>query len=252
LPFNAKAGSLSSSADQQMTRASHQFSVRSLLALMLVASVILTIMRLSRGSPVFGSLASAWTWASILMIGAAWMHARGIESKQRLVGASVLAYAVSLAVPALAMGDDLEFGFMAWLQSYAFGFGYVVEWFDPPDTSQQWFRIDNRLPFACLLGMIANSLVILGWLAYWFARFRRQRPRVTRWLAWSSFLFMVACVVPIALAEDLVVLFPGFGLWAMSALFLAHGAIDDEIDPSEFERRTVRQAIGLQSATDDE
>jgi hypothetical protein len=219
---------LSSSADQVTTRASHQFSVRSLLVLTLVASVVLTIMQVSRGSPVFGSLASAWTWTSFLMIGVAWVMARASESKPRLVAASVLAYAVSLAVPALAMGDDLEWGWMAWLQSYAFGFGYVIEFFDPPDTTGQWFRIDDRLPFACMLGMIANSLVILGWISYCLPRMRRNRPWVTRWFAWSAFFLMVGCVVPIALARELEVLFPGFALWAMSALFLAHGAGDRE------------------------
>jgi hypothetical protein len=197
---------------------------------MLVASVVLTIMRVSRGSPVFGSLASAWTWTSILMIGAAWVAARGIESKPKLIGASVLSYAVSLAVPALAMGDDLEWGWMVWLQSYGFGIGFVMELFDPPDTSQQWFRIDNRLPFACMLGMFANSLVILGWLVYCVARFRRKRPWVTRWFAWASFFLMIACVIPIALAAELEVLFPGFALWATSALLLAYGAADCDVD----------------------
>jgi hypothetical protein len=230
--LEAEAGSLSSSANQMTTRASHQFSVRGLLVMTFVASIVLTIMRVSRGSPIFGSLASAWTWTSFLMIGAAWMAARGVESKPKLIAASVLAYVVSLAVPALAMGDDLEWGWMAWLQSCAFGFGFVIELFDPPDTTGQWFQIqiDDRLPFACLLGMFANSLIILGWISYCWSRMRRVRPRVTRWFAWSAFFLMIACVVPIALAAELEVLFPGFALWVMSALFLAYGAADVDTD----------------------
>jgi hypothetical protein len=241
--LDAGCDGLSSSADQGTTRSLHQFSMRSLLVLTFVASVILTIMRVSRGSPVFGSLSSGWTWTSFLMIGVAWVGARGIESNQRLVAASVLAYAVSLAVPALAMGDELEWGWMAWLQSYGFGFGFIMELFEPPDTSQQWFRIDSRLPFACMLGMIAHSLVILGWLVYCWARFRRKQPWVTRWFAWSAFFLMVGCVIPIALAAELEVLFPGFALWAMSALCLAYGAVDDSDEVTEFQRM-VRLTAG--------
>ncbi|MCI0333007.1 MAG: hypothetical protein L0228_07270 [Planctomycetes bacterium] len=141
-------------------------------------------------------------------------------------------YAVSMGVPALRLADGIEFGGLTWLQSYVFGFGFVVDLFDPPKTTGQWFRIDERLPFACLLGMVANTLLILGWIYFYLARYRRRQPWAARWLAWGSFGFMIASVVPIALMGDLGALYPGFGLWTASALLLALGATGSNGKPA--------------------
>jgi hypothetical protein len=134
-------------------------------------------------------------------------------------------YAVSMMLPALSLrwGDGIEFGGSAWLGSYVFGLGHVVELLDPPEPS--FFVVDARLPFACLLGMIANSLVILGWITFYRARYCGRRSRVTCCFAWASFVFMAGCVIPIALAAELGALYPGFAAWATSALLLAHGAV---------------------------
>jgi hypothetical protein len=219
---------LSLTTYQTANRAPHQFSVRGLLALTLVVSIVLTIMKLSRNSEIFASLASLWTWLSFGIIAAAWkIMKRRTVLQNRLVAASVLLYACSLVVPAFSLGnEDVEFGYLAWLQSYVFGFGFVIDLFEQPETTgwMSHIDIDWRLPFACLLGLVGNTLVILGWITHYAPRYRRLSPQLRRSCAWIAFGFMVACIIPFALAGPLTALYPGFGLWISSVLLMTESA----------------------------
>jgi hypothetical protein len=212
--------------EQPAIRKPLRFSVVSLLMLTVIIAVALTIARLSHGSAVFGSLASPWTWTTIALIAVGWFYVQQIASRGRLVVASIAAYAISMALPALQFGDDpIMFGWLAWLYSYVYGYGYVAEFFVPPDPNPNpfGFTIDWQLPFACFVGLLANSLLILGWISFFVSRYRRRPPKLARGLAWSSLVLMFVCVVPIAAVGGLLDLYPGYAVWVLSAVLMAIG-----------------------------
>jgi hypothetical protein len=207
-----------------MQRGQYRFSVRDLLVLMSLVSLGLSVAVLSRGSPYVGALASPWTWVSLVPVELLWLCRRRPGAQQWFVRGSMLAYGASLCLPAIAMyaapNTDLLFGFQAWLQSYAFGIGYLENVILLKSPRVLW-PVDEWEALACAAGCIANSLLIIGWLALWLAR-RKQRPPVAaRRLARTAFALMFASLIPIATAGQLSAIYPGFGLWAASALMLS-------------------------------
>jgi hypothetical protein len=90
----------------------------------------------------------------------------------------------------------------------------------PPKPTWPNFVVPQGLYFACLLGAVANLLLIGGWMAFYISRRKRKRPIVARWMARCSFVLMFASVVAVACVGCLAGIYPGFGLWAASALML--------------------------------
>ena len=213
--------------DRLPERGAHQFSVRDLLTLTFVVSLALTTAILSRGSVYFGALSSTWTWMSLLLIAAMWVIGRRIGERRSLVRWSIVACIVSMGLPALGFEPDgvVEFGWQAWLQSYAFGWGYFENLVYTHNPRSYW-PVSNEWPLACFIGCLANSLLILGWIAYWIARRKGMRPTIARWMTRCSFALMFGSLVPIAYSGGLSGVYPGFSLWAASAVMLALGSSD--------------------------
>ena len=208
-------------------RGRSQFSVRDLLVGTTAVSVALTIAALSRNSSYWSALSRPWTWTSLSLVAAVLVAYRRMPDRRLWARRSKWVFILSMVVPALRFGggadSELSFGGQAFLECFVFGWGYLENLVVTHNPRAYW-PVSNDLPFACTIGGIANLLLIGGWIAYWVSRRRGHRPTVGRWMGGVAFVLMFSSLIPIAWQGDLLTsIYPGFGLWAASALMCALG-----------------------------
>jgi hypothetical protein len=199
----------------------YQFSIRGLLLLTLAACICLTIASLCGGSEYFGALTSPWTWATLAMIAASWIVSRRVRSPRWVLRSSIVAYGLSLVVPALVFDAEIAFGYRLWETSVFGSWGFVHDWIYPPPP--YWLNISLGLgiPISAFIGLAANVMTPASWIAYYIAWRKQERAVWGRRLAWGSVAAMVLCIIVLSCAIPVPVLLPGFALWVASALSLA-------------------------------
>src|SRR5262245_43770244 len=176
-----------------LTLMRYQFSIRDLLRLTVVVSIAL-----GAAFHVFNSdlVSALWLWLAFAAAFATWYYGRWRRLSEPSVARSFWFYLISMAMPAIGFDpDEVIPGALAWLQSYCFGPAAIPALFHPRPSA--WPQIAIELPIACLLGAIANTLIVLSWIAVYLARRKRKEPRAARWLARVAAVFMVACLVPL-------------------------------------------------------
>ena len=105
--------------NQPAARPARQFSIRNLLQLTLIVSILLTIGVLASGTEHFRAFSTAWTAVSLLPMAAVLVAYRWeLVSHRKLVIASVLGYIAALCLPSIGGGNEIEFGFQAAFMSF--------------------------------------------------------------------------------------------------------------------------------------
>jgi len=209
----------------------YQFSILDLLRLTLIVSLVLTTGVLFAGSEPVNLM---WLWLAYLGIVATWYHGRWRNLRQASASRSFWFYVLSLAIPAFQFDSSVVFGAVAWLDSYWIGFGSILELLDPAPKTWPQISIGLTLPLACLGGAMANSLIMLSWIAFYIARRKRNRPIAARWLARAASVLMLACITPFVYHGGLSILYPGYALWLASAAVMAitsPGGARNELNP---------------------
>jgi hypothetical protein len=199
-------------------RIAPQFSVRELLVLTVTVAILLTIGVLSRGSRYFGALWSLWALAALVPIVAVWLVGRWrFVSAHLLAHGSMVLYLVSLGVPALMLGGDLMFGYLAWFLSFAGIEPLFDDWRLHAVGETMWY------PIACTMGAAANVAFLTAYVAYLLSG--RWPQAYTRGYRAENFgtAFALLVLLPLALSSELNAIYPGYGLWTASFLALALG-----------------------------
>lgn len=202
---------------------SRQFSVRDLLVLTSVVSLILTVAVLCRDSHYFRAFASPWSAVSLLPVVVV-----GVVYRLQLAGPSALAigsillFSISLAVPAALWGDEVMFGWLAWLESFV-----GLQFFHDRHIDGGWlfrsFTIPVSIPIACAIGSAANVAYLLAVAAYWVGRTNRSVRKLSHRASILAVSLAALILIPLCLTGDLSKLYAGYGLWVASMLALALG-----------------------------
>ena len=206
---------------------SRQFSVRELLILTLLASLILTVGVVSRGSRYFDAFSSPWALASLTpsIIILAVVRFR-LASPPRLVFASAALFLVSLCVPAISLQIfSLPSMFWGW-QALCVS---VMAIADLPQlivelSSIEMWSVDHY-GAAILMGGIANLAFILAFLTFFLARKKIGRMSLARRSCALAATLAFLLIIPLALSASLVEVYPGYGLWLTSMIALRSGAL---------------------------
>jgi hypothetical protein len=209
-----------------------QFSIRDLLKLTLIVSIVLMVGVFARGSERFKAFSTAWTAASLVPIAAAFAINRWqLALHRRLVLVSMLFYAVALVLP--AMGDDNEttFGFQAAFISFV-GLQYlwdrdihgsIVMGSVPVPVPFLTFTVDISLAISCALGAAANMAYFIGIASCCFARNRRRALKVSLGFAITATILAIPALFTLCLDSGPDAFYPGCGFWIASFLALALG-----------------------------
>jgi hypothetical protein len=194
----------------------YQFSIRDLLRLTVVVSIALgTAFHWINSQRV----STSWLWLAFAGAFATWYYGRWRRLLEPSVARSFWFYVISLAMPAIALDTyDVIPGALAWLQSYCFGPTSIPDLIHPRPSA--WPKIGIELPLACLLGAIANTLIVLSWIGFYLAWRKRKELRAARWLARGAAVFMVACLAPLMHNRALPTIYPGYALWLASAVVM--------------------------------
>jgi hypothetical protein len=203
-----------STAPEHTVPAAHsprQFSLRFLFKLTLVIAILLTI----------GVFHSLWTPFTIAIPLAVWFidHVR-LVTPRWLAHASIALFGISLCVPAFSlriMGPpDLIFGWLLFAGSFM-----VL-----PDIFFSEFLVSepSEFPFALAYtaGAAANVCFLTGYIAHFFAQ---KSPRASTYARRAALLTLPLAgidLVALLTADEVVLIYPGFGCWtaAMLALYL--------------------------------
>jgi hypothetical protein len=205
------------SEEQRPSGGRLRFSVRDLLRLMVVVSIALgTAAGMARSD----HISWFWSWVACGAIVVAWYYGRWNRLLKVSVGRSVWWYILSLMMPAFRLDADIIVGALPWWFSYMFGIDVVYELLAGPPPPSTPYSIGLTLPLMCLAGAVANTLMVLSWIGFFFARRRRRSVALFRWAARVAAGLMVACVLPFVLSGGPTVIYPGYVLWLASAVVL--------------------------------
>jgi hypothetical protein len=197
-----------------------QYSVRDLLTLTLVVAIVLTIGVLCQGSRYFGAFFTLWASVALVPIVAVWLSGRWrLVPAPWLAHGAVILYFTSMCVPALTLGGDLVFGWMAWLLSFV-GVLLFSDWQMSLVGEQTWY------PVACTMGAAVNVAFVIAYVAHLLSN---QRPRIAtlaRRIAKLGSLLALLVLFPLGLSGELDAIYPAYGMWAASVmgLYLSTGA----------------------------
>lgn len=214
--------------NQPAARPARQFSIRDLLQLTLIVSILLTIGVLARGTEHFQAFSTAWTAVSLLPVVMVLVAYRWqLVSRRTLVVASVLGYVAALCLPSVGGGSEIEFGAQLAIMSFA-GLQYL---WDPSVRASIGYgnapvpiviaTVETSLIIACALGAAANVSFWIGVVSSWFGR---KRPRALQ-LACRAAICATSLAIPavfvMCLDTHTTTFYPGCGLWIASFLALA-------------------------------
>ena len=132
----------------------------------------------------------------------------------KLIHAAFVTYLLSYALPAVVIAGDLAFGFQAAILSFVgsyIGLG----------TAEHLER--GQTP-ACLLGALANVLMVGGYVCYNLRRFsKRMRPfcLVASWLAGSAAVCALGAAVFLATGSEAFIPSIGYFVWLASMIIMS-------------------------------
>jgi hypothetical protein len=203
-------------------RQARQFSLRELLVLTLVASLILAIGVLSRGSEQFGAFSSPWALAALAPIACVMVVARfQFLSSRGLATLSIALYAASLCTPAIGLdlgSSSPVWGYHALYFSLVFFPEIVTNFIESPGLHQAWgtavYLMANMANFA----FVASVMLFL-------AGYKNPRAfKYCRRVSLSGAVLPVVVLIAFLLESDITLIFPGYGLWIASFLAMALAA----------------------------
>jgi hypothetical protein len=200
-----------------------QFSLRSLFALTFFTATLLTISYLCRGSYFFGAIASPWVIITLApIVGGVACHHWQLVATHMLGNSSLLLYIISLALPAINLGQDIAFGAIAAYLAFAGIFMFESWWTEPSLFSPSW-EVRTWYPIAGTMGTLANLTFILAYISFLFLRRRKKAIAFARRSALISVALASLSILPLSLSGQLEVTYPGYGLWVASLAALALG-----------------------------
>jgi hypothetical protein len=218
--------------NQSAAPTARQFSVRNLLQLTLIVSILLMIGVLASRTERFQAFSTAWTALSLVPIVAVLVaHRWQLVSPRKLVLASMLGYVAALGLPSFGGGNEFEFGVQAAFMSFV-GLQYL---WDPSVHGNvvvgggtfpapfMMFTIETSLIIACVLGASANLAYFFGIVSYGIARKRQRAFTWSRRAAIIATSLTIPAIVVLCLDSNPDTFYPGCGLWIASFLALALG-----------------------------
>jgi hypothetical protein len=193
-----------------------QFGLRVLFGLTLVAAILARMAIVFRDSRYFHALWSPHALIAALPIcGVFVVHFTTVRRGRGLAVLSLAIFGVALVTPALRLGGDLVFGWVAFLLSFL-GIGLFQNW--ESGGERFWY------PIACTMGALANLSFIVGYVAYLTSLIWHKGIRLSRWSATLGSCLSLSVIVPLALSTELNRVYLGHGLWTTSLLALALGS----------------------------
>jgi hypothetical protein len=214
--------------NQPAARPGRQFSVRDLLRLTLIVSILLMIGVLARGTEHFRAFSTAPTAVSLLPVVMVLVAYRWrLVSRRKLVVASVLGYVAALCLPSVGGGSEIEFGAQLALTSFA---GLPHLWDSSVRANIGYggapvpiviVTIETSLIIACALGAAANVAYWIGVVSCWLGRKRPRARRVACRAATLATSLAILAIVAMCLDTNIETFYPGCGLWIASFLALA-------------------------------
>jgi len=193
-----------------------QFGLRFLFGLTLAAAILARMAIVFRDSRYFHALWSPHALIAALPIyGVFVVHFTTVLRGRRLAVLSLVIFGVALVTPALRLGGDLAFGWVAFLLSFV-GVGLFQNW--ESGGERFWY------PIACTMGALANLSFLIGYVAYLIFMVWHKGIRLSRWSSTIGSCLSLSVIVPLALSTELNGVYLGHGLWATSLLALALGS----------------------------
>ena len=193
-----------------------QFGLRVLFGLTLAAAILARMVIVFRDSRYFHALWSLHALMAALPIyGVFVVRFTGVLRGRRLAVLSLAIFGVALVTPALRLGGDLAFGWVAFLLSFV-GVGLFQHW--------GWSGESFWYPIACTMGALANLSFIVGYATYLTSAVWHKGIRLSRWSATLGSCLSLSVIVPLVLSTELNEVYLGHGLWATSLLALALGS----------------------------
>lgn len=133
----------------------------------------------------------------------------------KLIHAAFVTYLLSYALPAVVIAGDLAFGFQAAIMSFFgsyIGLGGTAEHLERGQTP------------ACLLGALANVLMVGGYVCYnlrWFSKRIRPFCLVSSWLAGSAAVCALGAAVFLATGNETFIPSIGLFVWLASMIIMS-------------------------------
>ncbi len=131
----------------------------------------------------------------------------------KLVHVAFITYLLSYALPAVVIAGDLAFGVLAAILSFV----GLIDLLNGGDLER------GQAP-ACLLGALANVLMVGGYIGYHLRRFSKKSRSyclVAAWLAGSAAVCALGAAVFLATGSESFVPLVGYFVWLASMVTIS-------------------------------